>query len=122
MISNFSVRNPSVKITSKANFLGDLRIYLGPRRGWYSKRKVVRADSGLWSMSASVYLSSAPSYNSQFLACWSKMIYSSLSIRLSKEIRCFHPVLAVQFKCFVMVEHSSGGVFVIIRFKKNFLK
>ena len=48
------------------------------------------------------------------------MIYSSLSIRLSKEIRCFHPVLAVQFKCFVMVEHSSGGCFVVLSFKKKF--
>ena len=77
------------------------------------------ADSGFWSMSASVHLSSAPSYNSQFLARWSKMIDFSLSIRLSKEISCFHPVLAVQFNCFVMVEHSSGGCFVILSFTKK---
>ena len=70
-------------------------------------------------MSASVYLSSAPSHNSQFLACWSELIDSSLSIRLTKELRCFHPVLAVQFNCFVMVEHSSGGCFVILSFKKK---
>ena len=75
------------------------------------------ADSGLWSMSASVHLSSAPSYNFQFLARWSKMIDFSLSVRLSKEIRFFHPLLAIQFKCFLMLMPFIVGCFVTLRFK-----
>ena len=78
------------------------------------------ADFGPWSMSASKHLSSAPSHVSQFLARWSKIIDFSQSVRLSKEIRFFHPVLAVHFNCFVMVEHSIGSCFVTLWFKITF--
>ena len=71
-------------------------------------------------MSASAHLSSAPSPISQFLARWSKMIDFSQSVRLSKEIRFFHPMLAVQFKCFLMLVHSIGGCFVTLWFKITF--
>ena len=80
------------------------------------------ADFGPWSMSASVHLSSARSHISQFLARWSKMIDFSLSVRLSREIRFFHPLLAIQFKCFLMLVHFIGGCFVILSFKKIFSK